>query len=524
MRVLALPAVLAALLSLPTASVDAQTMRLQRIVNGLNQPVFATAPEGDERIFIVAKRGVVKMLVGGAILPVNFLSIATQVSNTGEQGLLGMAFHPNYANNGWVYFNYTNNGGSTVISRFTLSATNPNRLDHSSEEILLTIAQPYSNHNGGWIGFGPDGYLYIATGDGGSANDPGCRAQNKLNLLGKMLRIDVDSGLPYAIPVDNPFVGDPDYAPEIYHLGLRNPWRNSFDRLTGDLFIGDVGQDAREEISFSAAGVDGLNFGWKAEEGNRCNSTSGCGGLVQSCGHSSYREPIYELLQGGFGGPGSITGGYVYRGCAIPSMQGTYFFADYIDDKIRSFDYDVMTKTVNNFTDRTAELTPAVGTLINIASFAEDGFGEILIIETTGNGEIYKIVPVNAGTAGANTFRNGAGTNSTCYAGRSLPIMGNFWSATIDTTMHPNATLAGIVAYTAPSSGTILSGGEALIDLASSKLFQVIVPATSAEPAVISGPIPCDPAIDGLITYTQAFILGGPWELCNALDLRLGWY
>jgi len=508
------------LLTWSAPEVGAQTMKLELIGTGLNQPLFATAPAGDTRLFVVQKNGVVKIIRNGAVdTTINFLAIQSQVSTFGERGLLGLAFHPDYENNGYIYVDYTDNAGNTVVSRWTVSANNPDRIDHTTEQVILTQAQPFSNHNGGWIAFGPDGYLYISFGDGGDANDPSCNAQNPLTWLGKMLRIDVDGGSPYAVPADNPFVGNAAYLPEIWHLGLRNPWRCSFDRATGDLWIGDVGQDAREEIDFAPAGVGGINFGWKRLEGNRCNSSANCA-AIPGCTSTTYEPPIWEMTHAG---SASITGGYVYRGCAIPSLQGHYLYADYEDDQIRSFTYDDSTGTLANFTNRTAELTPAVGSLVNIASLGEDAFGELVLIETSASGEVYKVVPIT-GSAATNVSRNGGGTNAACYTALSQPILGNQWRAELDVSGHAGATLAGAVGYTGSISGVFVSGGEALVDLGSTKVFSIVL-AVGGSTVELGGMLPCDIALDGLVAYTQGFILGGgSWELCNALDLTLGWY
>jgi glucose/arabinose dehydrogenase len=367
-----------------------------RVASGLSNPVFVTAPDGDyDRLFIVEYRQArIKILDldTGSVLSTPFLDIDPQVESGGnEQGLLGLAFHPDYENNGFFYVNYTQEpNGATVVERFSVSAGDPNVADSNSGFVIFgPNSQPFTNHNGGCILFSPlDGYLYIGMGDGGSANDPNCRAQKGGNMKGKMLRLDVDGGSPYAIPADNPFIGDPGFNDEIWDYGLRNPWRFSFDRLTGDMYIGDVGQNAREEIDFrSAATPGGLNFGWKMMEGFACNSSSSCPGGTPACGDASLVDPI-KVYDHGLGC--SVTGGYIYRGCAIPDLEGTYFYADYCSGRIWSFGFDGVTKT--DFQERTNELAPGGGLNINsITSFGEDAEGEIYIVDQ--GGEVFKIVP-----------------------------------------------------------------------------------------------------------------------------------
>jgi glucose/arabinose dehydrogenase len=496
----------------------------KRLAAGLDSPLWAGAPEGDPRIFIAQKNGRVRILKNGALLAQSFLDISAKVSTGGEQGLLGMAFHPAFAANRFFYVDYTDVNGNTVVSRFTASASNPDLALANSETVILTQSQPFANHNAGDIHFGPDGYLYIAFGDGGSGNDPSCFAQNLGTWLGKILRIDVDGGAPYVVPPDNPFVGVPGARAEIWHLGLRNPWRFSLDRLTGDMYVGDVGQNAREEISFAGALDGGVNFGWKVHEGTRCNSTAACAPAVPGCGHQSYTPPIHELLQSAPSAPRAIVGGYVYRGCAVPSEFGTYFFTDFSDDLIRSFDHNPATGQVTNLRDRTAEFAPDVGAITNVASFGEDGFGELLIVELSsgGNGEVFKMVPAGASQASA-ALRNGSGANSTCYASRSLPILGNLWRGEVDVSAHPGARLTFLLGHAAPASGTFLRPGELLVDSSSAEIFAVVQSSTGTID-VFDGPIPCDSALAGLTAYTQAMILGGGAEFCNALDLTVGYY
>ena len=508
------------------ASISSQTpLTTQRLIGtGLRNPLWAGAPDGDARIFIAQQNGIIKIYENGALLPTPFLTLGSGlVSSGGERGLLGVAFHPNFAQNGEFFLNYTRQpDGATVISRWRVSTSDPNVADPQSEEVILVQSQPFSNHNAGGLAFSPvDGFLYIPLGDGGSANDPGCRAQKLDTLLGKMVRIDVDGGTPYAIPPSNPYVGVPNAREEIFHLGLRNPYRFSFDRATGDIYIGDVGQNAREEIDFAAAGDVNLNFGWKVMEGTRCASTNNCP-TVPACNDPAYTDPIYELIHGGINPPLAVTGGYVYRGCAIPDLVGTYFFSDYADDKIRTFEYDVATGTVNNFQDRTAELAPATGSIVRIAAFGEDGFGEILIVEHGTAGELYKVVAASAVQATA-LQRNGGGTNRVCLESQSQPILGSTWTVTIDAS-GAGGTTVGLFGFSAPSSGTFLFGEELLVDLSSQRVFSAIQALTGAGIEELTFTLPCDLSLGGVQVSTQAAVFGGGVELCNAVDVVLGSY
>ncbi len=390
----------------------AQTIDTVRVANGLSNPLYVTAPTGDyNRAFIVEQRsgttGRIRILnlPGNTLNAAPYLSI-TGVSTSGEQGLLGMAFHPNFLNNGYFFVNYTNAAGTTIIARYQANApfATSTTANAASATTVLTIAQPFNNHNGGWIGFAPgdtDGLLYIGMGDGGSANDPNGNGQNINALLGKMLRIDIDGpdntpgnadddGFPadanrlYTIPATNPFVGVAG-ADEIWHTGLRNPWRNSFDRANGRLFMADVGQNVIEEVSVSAAGVGGINFGWRCMEGNTCTGLTGC-----TCNAATLRNPILQYNHAG--GACSITGGYVYRGCAIPSLTGQYFYADYCSGQIFTNNYAGNGTTLAGASvNRTAELAPGGGLSIStITSFGEDAYGEIYICDQAG--EVFKIV------------------------------------------------------------------------------------------------------------------------------------
>ncbi len=367
-----------------------------RVGTGFSNPLFVTAPAGDAgRLFVAEKGGDVRVLdlATGNIAVTPFLDLA--VDTNGERGLLGMAFHPDYTTNGKVYVNLINNTTfDTEVREYTVSAENPNVADTSSGRLIMTITQPAGrdNHKGGWIGFSPtDGLLYVASGDGGSGNDPDNYGQRLDTTLGKMLRIDINSdGFPadpnrnYAIPANNPFVATAGAQPEIFAYGLRNPYRSSFDRETGDLYIGDVGQSAREEIDFIANGSPGgQNFGWRLREGTI--ATPDVGGALPGA-----TDPIYDYTHGNGTFQGrSVTGGYVYRGSLLPELDGTYFFGDFIRGKVWSFDYDGSALT--GLTDWTETLRPDVGNFGSFSSFGEGGTGELFIVNY--GGDIFQVVP-----------------------------------------------------------------------------------------------------------------------------------
>ena len=360
-----------------------------KVAGGFSQPLYLTAPAGDtSRLFIVEQNtATIKIIKNGVVLATPFLNIDPKVGSGGERGLLGLAFHPNYASNGYFYVNYTDNSGNTVIARYKVSA-NPDVADPISEQIKMSVTQPFSNHNGGMLAFSPnDDDLYIGLGDGGDSYDPGNRAQDGQTPLGKIHRIDVGNGESFSAPSSNPFSNNASFLDTIWSLGLRNPWRFSFDRLNGDMYIGDVGQGSREEISFQpGSSQGGENYGWRCMEGKECTGLSGC-----TCNAPALTIPIYDYTH--TGGNCSVTGGYVYRGAAIPELDGTYFFADFCTGKIWSFVRSG--STVTQFTDRTAELSPITGeTINNISSFGEDDKGEIYIVDR--DGEIFRIVDKNS--------------------------------------------------------------------------------------------------------------------------------
>ena len=350
----------------------AQSITLTLVAEGFESPVFLTHAS-DERLFVVEQAGIVRIIEAGNTLDQPFLDITDRVgSESNEQGLLSVIFHPDYGQNGRFYANYTDKEGDTNLSRFTVS-DDPNLADPASEAILLTIEQPHSNHNGGQLAFGPDGYLYISVGDGGSQNDPQNNGQNADTLLGTILRIDVNTE-PYSIPADNPFVDDENGRNEIWAIGLRNPWRVSFDRQTGDLFIADVGQNTWEELNFQPANSNGgTNYGWNIREGTHCLDDDNCD-LPEAT------PPIFEYShqEGGC----SVTGGYIYRGEQFSELTGNYFFSDFCSGNIwRSFLQD-------GGEWETAVLTD---TDLNPTSFGEDIHGELYILSRSG--DIYQLTP-----------------------------------------------------------------------------------------------------------------------------------
>ena len=351
---------------------------LSQVAGGFVQPVHvAHAGDGSGRIFVVEQAGRIRILDNGVVLPSPFLDISTKLVCCGEQGLLSVAFPPGFAAKGYFYVNYTRApDGATVVARYRFSAGDANVADPVSEEVILTIPQPFANHNGGQLAFGPDGYLYIGMGDGGSGGDPLNNGQSPGTLLGKILRIDVESGTaPYVVPLDNPFVGVAGYRPEIWALGLRNPWRFSFDRLTGDLYIGDVGQGAVEEVDVQPSGIPGgRNYGWNIMEGGGCYNSA-------TCNAAGLTLPIatYDHSQGC-----SITGGVVYRGAALPALQGIYFYGDYCSGRIWGL-------RMRGAAWETAVLPVPGDPSMNITTFGEDEAGNVYVVNYA-NGDLLKIL------------------------------------------------------------------------------------------------------------------------------------
>lgn len=363
----------------PTAPPNGWEYQWVEVASGFERPVFVTHANDDSgRLFIEDQYGHIWVMIDGTVQETPFLDVQSIISNdSNEQGLLGLAFHPNYAENGQFFIGYTDVVGNNTVARYTVSADDPNVADPNSGVVLMSIEDPYGNHNGGYVGFGPDGYLYIAFGDGGSAGDPQGNGQNPSALLGKMLRIDVDNpaeGQPYGIPADNPFSVNPEFAPEVWAWGLRNPWRVSFDRATGDFYIADVGQNEWEEVNFQPAdSTGGENYGWNILEGTHAYSgASEPEGLVAPFAEYSHSE-----------GGCSVTGGYVYRGANLPGLTGIYLYGDYCSGLIWSSYRDSAGEWQTNLFMETGAL---------ITSFGEDEDGELYLVDH--GGKILKLEAV----------------------------------------------------------------------------------------------------------------------------------
>ena len=354
------------------AESQSHSVTLQQLGGRFRNPVHLTSPPGDPRQFVVEQAGRIIVVKNGSAVTEPFLDISSRVKSGGEQGLLSMAFHPDYRRNGQFFVNFTDEKGDTRVERFTVSS-NPDVADEASAKIVIAIDQPYSNHNGGHIVFGLDGMLYIGMGDGGSGGDPQGNGQNPRALLGKMLRINVTSTDPYTIPAGNPFGNGSAGRQEIWATGLRNPWRFAFDRPTGLLYIADVGQNQQEEVHVEPASRAGLNYGWNRMEGNQCYGRGGCD-------RSGLQIPqvVYSHSSGGC----SITGGHVYRGRRVPSIVGHYFYSDYCAGFLRSFRYDN-----GQAVDRRVWKMDDIG---HVVSFGEDSSGDLFIVAE--NGRIWRIV------------------------------------------------------------------------------------------------------------------------------------
>jgi glucose/arabinose dehydrogenase len=352
----------------------------QLVVSGLHNPLDLQSAAGDrERLYVVEQGGGIRVIRNGQLAGALFLDVSGIISTGGERGLLGLAFHPQFATNRRFFVNYTNRAGDTHISEF--HATSADAADIGSERVLMEVIQPFANHNGGGLAFGNDGYLYIGLGDGGSAGDPQGNGQSLSTALGKILRVDVDHAQPFAVPADNPFATRAGAIPAIWAYGLRNPWRFGFDRATGDLYIGDVGQNRLEEVDIGfASHRGGENYGWNTMEGEFCFRPA------NNCDRTGLTLPVldYDHTEGC-----SITGGFVYRGCRMPGYAGTFFYGDYCSALIRSFRY--ANGQVTEQRDHTA--TVGRGVINSVSSFGVDADGEPYVVDY--DGEIYRIVPAS---------------------------------------------------------------------------------------------------------------------------------
>lgn len=347
-------------------------LAVEAVVSGLRAPLYLTAPADDPRLFIVEQAGRIRIVKGGALLAEPFLDVTGKVTAGGERGLLSMAFHPAYATTGYFYVNYTDTAGDTRVERYRVSAE-PDRADPASATPILHVEQPYANHNGGHVAFGPDGMLYVALGDGGAGGDPLGSGQDPSTLLGSLLRLDVDAAEPYAVPRDNPFAGDDRLRGEIWAFGLRNPWRVAFDPADGLIYIADVGQNQWEEINVQPATAGAVNYGWNVMEGAHCYG-------APTCDRSGLTLPVAEY--GRNEGDCSVIGGYVYRGSGIPAIAGFYFYSDYCGGWLRSLRYENGAVTDMRRWE--------VGTLGPVLSFGRDAAGELYVLSQ--NGTVYRIV------------------------------------------------------------------------------------------------------------------------------------
>lgn len=358
-----------------SADLSQLSFELEPLVEGFRKPTHVTAAgDGSARLFVTEQAGVIQIVRDGARLSEPFLDMRDLVESGGnEQGLLSVAFHPQYAQNGRFFVGYTDRDSNNVVAAYRVSA-DPDRADPTSGEVLLAVPDPAQNHNGGLLKFGPDGFLYVGMGDGGGGGDPWKNGQNLDALLGKILRLDVDGGKPYAVPSDNPFVGRDGARSEIWSWGLRNPWRFSFDRATGDLYIADVGQNEYEEVHFQpATSGGGENYGWSAMEGDVC--------FKGSCDPAAFVAPVATYAHADQVGGCSITGGYVYRGSAFPQIAGVYLYSDYCTGNLwamRYVDGQWSSLAVGKFS-------------INTSSFGEDEVGELYLTDLDGGG-LYQLV------------------------------------------------------------------------------------------------------------------------------------
>lgn len=397
------------------ASASAQDFQVTQIASGLGTMTGLTSPPGDPSRLIVARQsGLVSVIRDGVLLPSPFLDLSSLTTGQGERGLLGIAFHPDYRSNRKFYVSYTNTSGASVVRQYLRDAADPDRIDAASfTTVLGPLAQPFSNHNGGCIAFGPDGMLYLGLGDGGA----GAPSQDPGQLLGKLVRLDLGRPFPH-VPADNPFLGDPGTHDLIWASGLRNPWRFSFDRLTGDLWIGDVGAGDREEVDFQpSSSAGGENYGWPCMEGTLCTGSPGC-----TCHAAALTLPVHEYPTGN--GNCSVIGGYVYRGSGMPSLFGHYVFSDWCSGQILTFLPGPSGHPVGPVVDRTASF--AIPGFTMITSFGEDARGELYALDSSG-GEIWRLEEVCAGLVASycQSAPNSLGSGALIASGGTTSLAAN---------------------------------------------------------------------------------------------------
>lgn len=462
-------------------------IQLTPVLSGLSGPVDIASPkDGSGRLFFVEQRGRVRVARAGSLLTAPFLDISSRVSSGGERGLLGIAFPPDFRTKQYFYVNYTDTRGDTTISRFRVSS-DPNLADPASEQILLTIPQPFANHNGGGLAFGPrDGYLYIGTGDGGSGNDPQNNGQRTDTLLGKMLRIDVESGTPpYAVPGTNPFISNSAYRPEIWATGLRNPWRYAFDSATGDLWIADVGQSRAEEVNYQAAGSrGGENYGWRVAEGLQCN-------IPSSCNLQEFTAPVLEY---GRSLGCSITGGRVYRGTRWPALNGMFLYADYCSGNVWGVRRGASGAGVENVLLVNAPR-------LSITAFGEDESGEIYLVDQS-SGNLFAVTAgspstTSQGVVNAASFTAGLvpGSLATVFGTGISAFEGNAEAAQFPLPTEINGTSVRINGTAVPLIAVARSGVseqinfQAPFDLAPGSQASIVITNNGRSSAAVTVPV-----------------------------------
>lgn len=509
-------------------------LELTRVASGLTNPVYAThAPGEPQRLYVVEKTGAIKILnlATGTVAATPFMAASVTsagigLTTDGERGLLGLAFHPGYQTNGRLFINSTDSAGTTRIREFRRQTAD--QVDAASGRDVLSVNQPYSNHNGGWLDFGRDGHLYVAMGDGGSSNDPQNEAQNRGSLLGKMLRLDVsgddfptDATRNYRVPATNPFAGQAGMRGEIWAYGLRNPWRNSFDRATGDLYMGDVGQSAREEINFQpAASAGGENYGWRVREGTISTGLTGQSG-------TQLVAPIYDYVRGSGTFQGlSVTGGYVYRG-PVAALDGQYFFGDYVRGRLFSLVFNGTTPAAfngTNFTSRTdwtASTTTTAGTIGNIASFGEDAAGNVYLVSYGGSVFRIGLPALSWSVAGTGTW-SAAATNWTTGSGSAAA-----WNAQRRAVFTPAQSVVRLTGDVSVGLGMEFRGGLARLEGAGGRVILTgTTPALNQLDVIAGGTatiaVPLVAAVGLLKTGSGVVVLSGSGGPAGPTSVRGG--